>query len=153
MSHDQSADERAIRDIVSACEAAWNAGDSAGFAAAMADDIDFINVLGEHHQGGEAVKRGHRHILATIYKGSRARYAIENIRFVRPDVAIAFIRGRLISRLPPNAIASATRQGETSDEMHESEARPTMILAKDDGRWRIVAFQNTSVAPTPKARA
>ena len=153
VSHDQSADERAIRDIVARAEAAWNASDSAGFAAAMADDIDFINVLGERHQGREAVERGHRHIFDTIYRGSRARYAIEGIRFVRPDVAIAFIRGRLISKLPPSAIASATRQVETSDEMHESEARPTMILAKDDGRWRIVAFQNTSIAPVPKARA
>jgi uncharacterized protein (TIGR02246 family) len=153
VTHDHSTDERAIRDIIARAEAAWNAGDSAGFTAAMADDVDFINVLGEHHQGRETVERGHRHIFDTIYKGSRVRYAIEQVRFVRPDVVLAFIHARLISRLPANAVASAMRQTQMADEMHESEARPTMILAKDAGRWRIAAFQNTSVSFAPTARA
>jgi uncharacterized protein (TIGR02246 family) len=153
LSHDRNPDERAIRDIVQRAEAAWNEGDAAGFCAAMADDVDFINVLGEHHQGRETVTRGHQHIFATIYKDSRVHYAVESVRFVRPDVALVFLHAKLISRLPPNAIASAARQSHIDDEMHESQARPTMVLAKDDSRWRIVAFHNTSVAPQPTARA
>lgn len=153
MTTDKSADERSIRGIVAACESAWNASDAAAFTAAMADDVEFINVLGERHQGRETVQRGHRHIFDTIYKGSRVRYTVETIRFVRPDVALAFLDARLISKLPPGAVASATRQTQIGEEMHESRARPTMVLAKDDGRWRIVAFHNTSVAPAPTARA
>jgi uncharacterized protein (TIGR02246 family) len=153
LSHDKSADERAIRDIVARAEAAWNASDSTAFAAEMADDVAFINVLGERHTGRETVARGHRHIFDTIYKGSRVRYTVDAVRFIRPDVALAFLHAKLISRLPPNAIASAARQSQIDGDMHESEARPTMVLAKDDGRWRIVAFHNTSVAPQPKARA
>src|ERR1700687_6312183 len=61
-------DERAIRAIVGACEAAWNEGDAAAFTAEMAEDVDFINVVGEHHQGRATVERGHRHIFDTIYK-------------------------------------------------------------------------------------
>ena len=153
MSHDHATDERAIRDIVARAEAAWNAADAAGFCAAMADDVDFINVLGEHHQGRETVGRGHQHIFATIYKDSRVHYTVDRIRFIRSDVALAFIHADLISRLPPNAVASAARESRIDDEMHKSQARPTMILAKDDGRWRIVAIHNTSVAPQPTARA
>jgi len=153
LSNTAAADERAIRDIIASAEAAWNEGDAAAFCAAMVDDVDFINVLGEHHTGREAVTRGHQFIFGTIYKGSRVRYTVEGIRFIRPDVALAFIHARLISRLPPNAIASAQRQSRIDDEMHESQARPTMVLAKDDGRWRIVAFHNTTVAPQPTARA
>ena len=153
VSQDYSTDERAIRGIVAACEGAWNAGDAVAFTAAMADDIDFINVLGDRHKGRETVEHGHRHIFATIYKDSRVRYTLDEIRFVRPDVALAFIHARLISRLPPNAVASAAREAQMADEMHESQARSTMLLAKNDGTWRIVAFQNTSVAPAPTARA
>jgi uncharacterized protein (TIGR02246 family) len=153
LNHDHAADERAIRDIIVRAEAAWNASDAAGFCAAMADDVDFINVLGEHHRGRETVARGHQHIFATIYKDSRVRYTVESLRFIRPDVALAFIHADLLSRLPPNAIASAARQSRIDDEMHKSQARPTMILAKDDGRWRIVAFHNTSIAPQPMTRA
>ena len=153
VSHDYSTDESAIRGIVAACESAWNAGDAAAFTSAMADDIDFINVLGERRQGRETVERGHRHIFATIYKDSRVRYTLDEIRFVRPDVTLAFIHAHLISRLPPNAIAATAREAQIADEMHESQARPTMILAKSNGHWRIVAFQNTSVAPALTARA
>jgi uncharacterized protein (TIGR02246 family) len=154
LSHDKTADERAIRDIVARAEAAWNASDSNAFAAEMTDDVAFINVLGERHTGRETVARGHRHIFDTIYKGSRVHYTVEDIRFVRPDVALAFLHAKLISRLPPGAVASATRQAQIDGDMHESEARPTMMLAKDGGgHWRIVAFHNTSVAPQPKARA
>jgi len=153
LNHDQSADDRAIRDIVSRAEAAWNAGDAAGFCAAMADDIDVINVVGERKHGREAVERGHRHAFGTIYKGNRTRLAVEDIRFVRPEVAIAFIHARLISRLPPGAVTSATRERQISDEMHESEARTTMIFAKHNGRWQMIALQNTSVAPTQTALA
>jgi len=146
-------DEQAIAEIVGRMEAAWNKADAAAFCAAMADDVDFINVLGEHHQGRDTVARGHQFIFASIYKDSRVRYTLERIRFVRPDVALAFIHAKLISRLPPNAIASAERQARIDDEMHESHARPTMVLAKHDGRWQIVAFHNTTIAPKPTARA
>jgi uncharacterized protein (TIGR02246 family) len=153
LSHDHNADDHAIADIVARAEAAWNKGDAAAFCAAMADDVDFINVLGEHHQGRDTVARGHQFIFSTIYKDSRVRYTVDRIRYVRPDVALAFIHAKLISRLPPNAIASAARQSRIDDEMHESQARPTMILAKSDGHWRIVAFHNTSIAPQQTARA
>ena len=153
MSHDHTADERAIRDITARAEHAWNEGDAAGFCAAMTDDVDFINVLGEHHKGRETVARGHQHIFATIYKDSRVHYTVESVRFVRPDVALAFIHAKLISRLPSAAIASAARQSRIDEEMHESRARPTMVVVKNDGRWQIVAFHNTSIAPQPTARA
>ena len=153
MTHNHSADERAIRDIVAKTEAAWNAGDAAGFCAAMADDVDFINVVGEHRHGREAVERAHRFIFDTLYKGSRVRFAVDGIRFVRPDVALVFIHARLNARVQLSAVASATRQIQMSDESHESEARPTMVMHEDGGNWRIVAFQNTSVAPIATARA
>ena len=146
-------DERTIRAIVGACEAAWNEGDAAAFTAEMAEDVDFINVVGEHHQGRATVERGHRHIFDTIYKESRVRSAIEDIRFIRPDVALVFIHARLNARVRLSAIAAATRPVQMSDENQESEARPTMVMRKDDGRWRIVAFQNTSVATMATARA
>ena len=151
--HSHTADEHAIADIVARTEAAWNKGDAAAFCAAMAEDVDFINVLGEHHQGRDTVARGHQFIFASIYKDSRVRYTVERVRFLRADVALAIIHATLISRLPPNAIASAERQARIDEEMHESQARPTMVLAKNDGRWQIVAFHNTTIAPKPTARA
>ena len=141
MSHD----ERAIRDIVKGCEAAWNAGDGAAWVASFAEDADFVDLLGDRHQGRPAIEAGHRHIFATIYKGSRVEYRIDRLRFVRPDVAVAFVHARLWSRLAV-AVDDPRREAHLGSTMSESQARPTMILAKAGDRWQIVAFQNTRVA-------
>jgi uncharacterized protein (TIGR02246 family) len=88
--------EQEIQQIVKKLERAWNAGDSTAFAAPFAEDADFVDVLGLHHSGRAPIEAGHRQVFDTIYQGSRVGYSVEGIRFVRPDVAIAFIRARLV---------------------------------------------------------
>lgn len=149
----QSDDDRAIRAVVARCEAAWNASDSVAWAACMAEDVNFTSVLGDRYQGREIVERGHRHIFDTIYKDSRMTFTVEGVRFIRPDVALAFVHQQLISRLPPSAVASTARQMKISDAMHETQARATLMLAKNGGQWHVVAFHNTTVASTVPNRA
>jgi uncharacterized protein (TIGR02246 family) len=140
-----SQDERDIQAIVCRCEAAWNAADGAAWSADFAEDADFVHILGDHHQGRAAIEAGHRHIFATIYKGSRVEYRLERVRFVRPDVAVAFVHARLWSRLAV-AVDDPRREAHIGATMSESQARPTLVLAKARERWQIVAFQNTRVA-------
>lgn len=138
-------DDREIRNIIARWEAAWNASDSLAFANLMSEDADFISVLGDRYHGREIVERGHRHIFDTIYKDSRVSYTIEEMRKLRPDVVLVFLHQRMISRLAPEVVASTARQRKMSDEMHESQMRATVTLAKDQGQWHIVAVHNTSV--------
>jgi len=121
--------EHILRQIVQGLEAAWNAGDSRAFAAAFAEDADFINVIGTHHYGRADIDAGRRQRFDTIYRGTKVKYEIEGIRFIRADVAVAFVRTRL--------------------KLQESETiamQTTMTLAKADGKWQIVVFQNTGIA-------
>ena len=138
-------DERSIRRIVEQLETAWNAGDSTAFAAPFAEDADFVDILGEHHRGRSVIEAGHRHILSTFYQGSQNHYTVESIRFVRPDVAIVFIRARLLSRLGV-AVDDARHESHQSQTMREDQARPTLTVAKEGETWQIVAFQNTRIA-------
>ena len=146
-------DERAIRAIAMQCEAAWNASDGAAYTAAMTDDIRFINILGDVLHGREMVEHSHRHLLDTVFKGSRIAYTVDAVQFVRPDVAIAFVHQRLMSHLPPDAVASTSRQRQLSDKMHESQARGTMVLAKNGSQWRMIAYQNTNIASVAVVRS
>ena len=82
-----TSDEKALHGMVYQLEGAWNAADSASFAALFAEDADFIHILGGYYTGRAAIEAGHRMIFGTIYKGSTVRYSVEKIRFVRPDVA------------------------------------------------------------------
>lgn len=129
-------DEQAIRRVVMHIEDAWNASDSVAFATAFSTDADFIHILGGHFQGRAAIEGGHRQIWDTIYKGSAVAFEVEGIRFVRPDVAIAFVHSTL---------TFPGREG-----AGQTQARPTLILSKDNGLWQIVAFQNTLIGePRP----
>jgi uncharacterized protein (TIGR02246 family) len=130
-------DEGAIQDILKQLETAWNAADSVNFAAAFAEDANFIQIFGGQLDGRSAIEAAHRHIFDTIYKGSRAHFALRSIRFVRPDVAIAFARAQV--------------NFNEGKEAREIETRPTLIVAKQESAWQIVAFQNTRISEVPMA--
>jgi uncharacterized protein (TIGR02246 family) len=146
-------DERAIRGLISRWEAAWNASDSVAFSMTMVENVDFISVLGDRYNGREIVERGHRHIFDTIYKDSRVTYTVEALRFLKPDVAVALMHQKIVSRLPPGAMTSTARQMQVTDKMHENEARATVVVTKDQTGWHIAAVHNTSIAPKTTHRS
>lgn len=148
----QAEDDRALRQLVARCEAAWNAGDARAWAQNTAEDVYLTSILGDRYHGRELLESVHRHILDTIYKDSKITLTIEAIRFVRPDVALVHLHQRLMSRLPPAAAASVARQRLMTDDMHETLARASLLVVKDAGTWQILSFQNTAIA-SPKGTA
>jgi uncharacterized protein (TIGR02246 family) len=127
-----TSEERALHALVYQLEAAWNAADGTAFAAPFSDDADFIHILGGYYTGRSAIEAGHRMIFGTIYKGSTVRYSVEKIRFVRPDVALVFLRQHL----------HFFEDGQPRD----LDARPTMLAEKTEDEWRIAAMQNTRIS-------
>ena len=127
-------EERPLYEIVENLENAWNAGDSVAWTAQFANEADFIHILGGHFIGHTPIERGHRAIFDTIYKGSRNKFTVQKVRFVRPDVAIVFVFAELMFYM--------------DGQEKQIQARPTMVVErKADGCWEIVAFQNTLVTP------
>ncbi len=124
-------DEKALHEMVYQLEAAWNAADGQSFSESFAEDADFIHILGGYYTGRAAIEAGHRMIFGTIYKGSTVRYSVEKIRFVRPDVAMVYLR-QYLQFLEGAAVS-------------ELEARPTIVAEKRDGKWQIVNLQNTRI--------
>ena len=130
-------DEGTIREILKQLETAWNASDSVSFAAAFAEDANFIQIFGGQLDGRAAIEASHRYIFDTIYKGSHASFQLRSIRFVRPDVAIVFARARV--------------NFQDGNVAREIDTRPTLIVAKQEEAWQIVAFQNTKISEVPTA--
>jgi uncharacterized protein (TIGR02246 family) len=127
-----TSEERALHGLVYQLEAAWNAEDGTAFAAAFTDDADFIHILGGYYTGRAAIEAGHRMIFGTIYKGSIVRYSVEKIRFVRPDVAMIFLRQHL--------------EFFENGEPRELDARPTALAEKIAGKWKVATMQNTRIS-------
>ncbi len=126
-----TSEERELHGMVYQLEAAWNAADSGSFASLFVEDADFIHILGGYYIGRAAIETGHRMIFGTIYKGSTVRYSVEKIKFLRPEVAIVFLRQFL--------------QFQEGGAVSELEARPTIVAERVDGSWRIAALQNTRI--------
>ena len=127
-------DEAIIRANVKQMETGWNAHDGKAFAAPFAVDADYVVVNGMHVKGRDEIEKGHIGIFTTIYKDSRNAATIKSVRFIRRDVAVIHTEWNL-----EFTIGSETRKGH---------ALSTMIMTKDDGKWSIVAFQNTPIQLT-----
>ncbi len=135
---DKSADETMIRAQVAQLMNGWNAKNGAEFAKPFAEDADYVVINGMQIKGRAAIDKGHQYIFDTIYKNSTISYEVENIRFLRPDVAIVHVFGTL--------------KVVDGDKAQTGNARMTLVMTKTAGRWEIVAFQNTQVAISNEAQ-
>ena len=121
--------EAAVGAVVKQVEAGWNAGDGDAFAAPFAENADYVVVDGRYIRGRAAIAEGHRHIFATVYNGSHNTATLHGVRLLRDNVAIAHVAWHL-----------RFQEGDTPREGH---AVNTMVLTREEGVWRIAAFQNT----------
>lgn len=127
---DMTTVERAeVEHLVDRLEAAWNALDGTAFAAPFAEDADFVNILGEHFRGRDKIAAGHDGIFRSIYAGSTVHMQVEQVRLLRPDVALAHVHSNL-------DVPEGRLKGRHT-------ARYSMVLTRGSAGWEIAAFHNT----------
>ncbi|HEV2802720.1 MAG TPA: SgcJ/EcaC family oxidoreductase [Pyrinomonadaceae bacterium] len=124
-------DEAAIRENVRQMETGWNTKSGAAFAKPFAADADYVVINGLHLRGLGAITQGHQQIFDTIYKNSTLSLSVKQIRMLRPDVAVVHV--------------NATNKTQQGAQMQEAKAIITLVMTKEKGDWKIVAFQNTQV--------
>ena len=129
--HASAGDEATIRENVRQMEAGWNTKSGTLFAKPFAADADYVVINGMQLKGREAIDKNHQRIFDTIFKDSTVSLSLKQIRFLRPDVAVVHVTGN-----------NKTRRGE---ETRESNAIVTLVMTKDEGEWKIAAFQNTEI--------
>jgi uncharacterized protein (TIGR02246 family) len=144
----QSADasaKEAIEAVIASTTDAWNKGNPLALSAACAEDVSFTNVIGSVYYGRTAFEHRHAELLRSIFKGSTLKQSVGKLLFIREDVAIADVNTELrgYTRLPPGI--------QTGDD-DILRTRLQLVLAKEQGEWRIIAFHNVAVAPLPAHR-
>jgi uncharacterized protein (TIGR02246 family) len=122
-------EELAIREVVAAVEAGWNAGDGSRFAAPFAEDADYVIVDGRYINGRQTIAQGHQQIFDTVYRDTHNVATVQGIRFHGTDVAIVHVGWQLTFR--------------QDQAVHKSMS--TLMMAKSSDAWSIIAFQNTPV--------
>jgi len=124
-------------EVLHRLDSAWNAADSARFAAEFADDADLINIFGAHFSGRAEIDKRIQSIFDTIYKGSTHRSRrLEMARYLSPDTILALSSNEIAVPAGPLAPVSKNRQ--------------TFILTKSGDTWRIRHWHNTAIRDQEK---
>lgn len=132
---DHTADIAAIRQLVGDVETGYNTNDAELMVSGFTANAAAGNAVGAIIAGYDALLDSARRGLAGFLADEHVRYAVTDIVFLRPDIAIAHKTARAV-----------TADGELIDR------DPAMValyaLVREGGRWWVAARQNTPV-PAP----
>jgi uncharacterized protein (TIGR02246 family) len=134
---DTTTERQAIVKLVKNYEDAWNRHDPKALADNYDIDATWVNWFGAYYIGRKDIENHYDTVHTTYFKTSQYyTRAIEDISFIKPDIAIAHVRTGLSgdSRFP----------GQTF------EFRRTIILIKRNNIWLIQAGQNAKLNPGVK---
>jgi uncharacterized protein (TIGR02246 family) len=129
----RAADEAAIKAVVQAFLDTREANDTAGLSALLSADVDQQQTSGNVRRGRDAVVAG---IMQTQRDtGGKRTIAVESLRFLTDDVAIA--DGRYLS----------VGRADGTDQLMLT----AMVMRREAGTWKIAAIRNLR-PPAPAAR-
>ena len=128
--NNHAADESAMRDAVKQLEAGWNTKSGATFAKPFAEDADYVIINGSYIKGRAVIESQHQRIFDTVFKDTTLSLTVQQIRFLRPDVAVVHVKGQRTSPV---------------QELNQG-AMLTLFMTKEKQGWTIAAFQNTAIA-------
>lgn len=141
---DRASDEAAIKALGVVWQDAWNSRDAAVLGAILAPDATFVSVLGPDTPGGgrggrAAFQAAHALMLKSpMFANSRwTTRRVDVLRFIGPNAAVAQVLWETTGDRVRHIKFDAPRRGLF-----------LWVLEKQDGRWLVVASQNTE-APSP----
>ena len=129
-----STDEAAVRGVYQQLMEGWNEGNGAAFAAAFTDDGDLVAFDGTHLKGRAEITPFHQQLFDKWLKGTRLAGHVEDVRFLSPDVALM------------HAVGGTVMRGKTLPSPGRDSIQ-TLVATRQDGAWRLAAFQNTRLRP------
>jgi uncharacterized protein (TIGR02246 family) len=128
-----------VKSVVASLAESWNRHDMMAFAAAFAENADFVNVIGMHWRGRQEIEAKHTVTHRTIFRNSTLRMVDQSVRFLSPSIALAHVSTELKG-------AESLRERVAPETRH---SLMTCVLVKEADRWLITAAHNTDIVPVP----
>jgi uncharacterized protein (TIGR02246 family) len=127
-------DEAAIHHLVVKYVETWNSKDLEGMHAIDTEDVEWINVRGNHWLGRPVVYKGHAALLGSALAKTTLEIIQARIRGVVPNVALAVARFRFGPLVVPGG-----------NEIPFIVTIASFVMVLSAGDWKIKHFQNTIV--------
>lgn len=124
-------DEAAIKANLEQIKTGWNMKSGEALARPFTEDADFVVINGMHLKTRAEIAAQHQRLFDTIFKDVElVEYAVEQIRFLRSDVALVHAIGR---------------RTDTADKTKTVTGRISLVMLKNKGQWQITSFHNTQI--------
>ena len=131
----QNKDELQIRELQARQATAWNQHDATAYADLFTEDGEVVNVVGWWWKGKVEIASKLTAAFAFVFKDSTLTITDVQVRFVKPDVAIAHVKWTMTGAKTPPGLPEP-KQG-----------MEIQVLRKQRGKWLILSFQNTASVP------
>ncbi|OKS86420.1 SgcJ/EcaC family oxidoreductase [Mucilaginibacter polytrichastri] len=132
-------DEKAVRETIARFGNSWAKGNFSDMVDYMTPDCNWINIVGMQWKGLKEVQYAHQFYVSSMFKGIVPQTLDSSIRFITPDVAIAYWKSHMPAFYPPDGV---NRGGNKHDEADDI---ATIVLVKKSNKWYITSAQNVSV--------
>jgi uncharacterized protein (TIGR02246 family) len=139
---DTEHDDAGLSGLVKTFVQGWNAGSGEQLARAFAPDADFTNVMGLRAHGRDVIARGHDEILATVFRATQLDSTINQIRYLRPDVAVVDV-----------TLTLRTADGQPFAMLPAGQSSAGLVATRESGTWTIAVFRNMIPFARPAAGA
>jgi uncharacterized protein (TIGR02246 family) len=123
---DRPADENAVRQIEDQFNRAWNHHHAADMAESLAHDAQFVTVNGAWLNGRAAFRDLVERLHEGPFKDSQRETLELQIRFLAPDIAIAFSRFRISGDVDDDGRVIPPREGIS-----------TRVVRRQEERWQL----------------
>ncbi len=133
-------DERAIRDLETKWELAWNRHDVTGMVSTYAPDSDAVNLAGEWFKGRPAFEKSLEELHSGKTKASVWKTGEVHIKFLTPKIAIVHVYVESRGDKNPDGSPMAPRH-----------VILTRVDVRRGGTWLILASQATNIVPRATA--
>jgi uncharacterized protein (TIGR02246 family) len=127
-------DDESIRSVVMGFERAWNTHDMELLATLFREDSEFINVVGMHWRGRDAVVKAHAIFHEIMFKDCRLKTDDIALRPLGADCALAVVTY--------TQDAFTTPGGQV---MPETQTKLSYVFAKSAGEWKIAHGHNVRI--------
>lgn len=131
-SHTHQADIEAVKQVVATLQHAQQNELPDEFVSLFRHDAIWTTGGGRRLNGRDEISAFTHQVLPGAMKDQTATYEVVHVLFIRSDVAAVKVRQR------PVTLDGRPIEG-------QNEGSPLYVMAKEDGRWLLVACQNTEV--------
>ena len=130
----QQTDEDEIRKIQTRWDDAWNRHDIKALSALVAEDVRFVNVAGTVLNGRAEFEKLQTRTHAMQFKDSVRIVTRTDVKFIAPEIAVAHVGWGMRGDKDADGTPRQPRNGVMMQ-----------VLMKRDGKWSVVAAQNTNI--------